>query len=100
MTIELSKALFQQNLNTRFQFRDEAGEHVLELVEVSGESNSPKFEYFSLVFRGESNKVLAQRTYQAQHDAMGAFDLFITPIGRSEQGTMYQAVFNRLLDRG
>jgi hypothetical protein len=49
---------------------------------------------FSLVFRGPLDPVLPQRIYRFENDALGAFDLFIVPIGPDEAGMRYQAVFS------
>ena len=48
---------------------------------------------FSLVFRGPLEPILPQQIYRFEHDALGAFDLFIVPIGPDESGMQYEAVF-------
>ncbi len=48
---------------------------------------------FSLVFRGPLQPVLPQRTYRVEHDGIGAFDLFLVPIGPDAEGMRYEAVF-------
>jgi hypothetical protein len=48
---------------------------------------------FSIVFRGPRDPVLPQRTYRVEHEAIGAFDLFLVPIGPDREGMRYQAVF-------
>ena len=48
---------------------------------------------FSLVFRAPREAQLAQRTYRMEHDAIGAFDLFLVPIGADGDGMRYEAVF-------
>ncbi|MGA8213803.1 MAG: hypothetical protein WB799_09420 [Candidatus Sulfotelmatobacter sp.] len=89
--------MFEQNLNTRFWLREESGESApLDLIDVKvGQAPLP-YEQFSLLFRGDRSKIHEQRTYAMEHDSMGAFDLFLTPVERNDQGTVYQAVFNRL----
>lgn len=51
-------------------------------------------EPFSLIFRSGTPVVLPQRLYPLKHEALGKLDIFIVPIGRDLQGTVYQAVFN------
>ena len=51
-------------------------------------------EPFSLVLRGPKNPVLPQRMYPIDFGAMGAFDIFIVPIGPDERGMRYEAIFN------
>jgi hypothetical protein len=48
---------------------------------------------FSLVLRGPLEPILPQRIYRFEHEALGAFDLFIVPIGPDEAGMQYEAVF-------
>ncbi len=49
---------------------------------------------FSLIFRGPRDVLLPQRTYRFEHDRLGAFEIFIVPIGPDEAGHRYEAVFN------
>ncbi|MBE7559189.1 hypothetical protein HS125_09695 [bacterium] len=49
---------------------------------------------FSLIFRGPLEHPLPQKTHPFSHPALGAFDLFIVPVGRDEAGFLYEAVFN------
>jgi hypothetical protein len=53
-------------------------------------------ERFSIVFRGSRDKRLQQGMYQMQHDQLGAFNLFLVPVGQAQDGVYYEAVFNRL----
>jgi len=99
MTIELNKALFEKNVNTKFLLCDANGEHALDLIELKSGNISPMYESFSLLFRGDGGTVHEQRTYLMKHATVGEFDLFLTPVGRSEQGTFYEAVFNQLVER-
>lgn len=48
---------------------------------------------FSLVFRGPPAIVHPQATYQLEHPVLGAFDLFLVPIGADGDGVRYEAVF-------
>lgn len=48
---------------------------------------------FSLVFRGPSEILLPQRIYRLEHDRLGAFELFLVPIGPDGEGMCYEAVF-------
>ena len=97
MTQQISKTQFEQCVHTHFVLCDEQGEHPLELIELTSSNYSPKYESFSLIFRGDKNRVHPQRMYSMKHDALGNFDLFITAVGQNDDGTMYQAVFNRLV---
>ena len=51
-------------------------------------------EAFSAVFRARGvREVLPQRTYRVEHDAIGAFELFLVPIAADRDGVRYEAVF-------
>jgi hypothetical protein len=57
----------------------------------------PPGESFSLLFRGPLAPQLAQGTYEFAHDAIGAFALFIVPVGADAEGVRYEAIFNRMV---
>ncbi|HEX2091023.1 MAG TPA: hypothetical protein VHG28_01425 [Longimicrobiaceae bacterium] len=48
---------------------------------------------FTLTFRGPLSPVLPQRIYRMENEGMGAFDLFLVPIGPDAGGMRYEAVF-------
>jgi hypothetical protein len=39
---------------------------------------------------------LKQGTYTFEHEKLGAFDLFVVPLGPDSTGMSYQVIFNRL----
>jgi hypothetical protein len=57
----------------------------------------PQGESFSLLFRGPRAPQLAQGMYEFAHDQIGAFALFIVPVGADAESVRYEAVFNRLV---
>ena len=99
MPAVLTKAEFSRHLNTTFHLMLEPERQVdLELTEVKGYLGGPRdqtgMERFSLFFAGPGDVKLEQSTYRLQHDGMGEFEIFLVPIGRSEHGFRYEAVFN------
>jgi hypothetical protein len=70
----------------------------LELVEASplSEANSPRPRPpFMLTFKGPAQFVLPQRIYRVEHQAIGAHDIFIVPLGPGPGGGMlYEVIFN------
>lgn len=108
---QLNLATFSEQLNTKFRIQlDPATRVELELTEAKpekgqgqgqGQAASPgsgpstSFESFSLVFNGPGDRLLPQRIYPFEHDAIGRFDLFIVPVGQSAGCFQYQAVFMR-----
>lgn len=57
----------------------------------------PRGESFSIIFHGPRAPQLTQGTYEFAHDTIGAFALFIVPIGADADGIRYEAVFNRMV---
>lgn len=97
MVEEFIKDTFEPHLNASFKvYLGESRAPDLELIEVSDlKIKNPK--NFSLIFRGPANVYLPQQTYRFEHQQMGSFELFISPVGRDEDGTYFEAVFNRVL---
>jgi hypothetical protein len=94
---ELTRDTFARQLNSRFRVeRNGAGAVTLELVEAGEVRSSGRSETFSILFRGPPDVFLPQAIYRFEHDAIGAFDLFIVPIRRDQDGVCYESLFNRL----
>lgn len=104
MSDDLHAGTFSTQLNTPFSI------HVsptlvmqVELVEVTEKgaadhqhpSAASRQERFSLVFHGSRDILLRQGMYQLQHNQLGAFELFLVPVGQDHDGVYYEAVFNR-----
>lgn len=97
MEMNLTKEKFAQNLNTKFWLRNGgADREPIDLIELREGRSTARQEQYALVFRGDPSKIFPQRLYPVEHDSMGAFDLFLVPIGRDDTGTFYEAVFNHL----
>lgn len=90
---KLTAATFAEHLHEPFRLDGgAAGGLVLELAEVSEAPDGAR--PFSVVFLGPGEPVLPQRIHRLEHEALGALELFIVPIGRDAAGVRYQAVFN------
>lgn len=48
---------------------------------------------FSLVFTDEAEDHLPQQIVEVRHEELGEFPLFVVPLGPSEHGMRYEAVF-------
>lgn len=93
----LVKQDFDPYLNEKFTLGLDSGEKMsLELVEIA-EKNTKHTLCFTLLFRGEKERVLAQGNYGLEHTGMGKLELFLTPVmvGKDD-GIYYESVFNRL----
>ena len=93
---ELNAQVFREQLRTKFNVPTDGGAPMLlELIEVD-EKGSDKIELFFLRFAGPFMPRLAQRTHRLEHEKIGEFEIFMTPISADqEQGTVYEAVFHR-----
>ena len=97
MLQDVTADTFSEVLNTRFRLTlAESDVLELELTKVEDLGTSAKQERFSLIFRGPTDRALWQGTYSLEHDKLGTLDLFIVPIGREDEGMVYEAAFNRL----
>jgi hypothetical protein len=99
MVASLTEKEFSQHVNSKFRVNVGAESGVdLELVEVKGymrkENEQTGMERFSIYFQGPGEPHLPQKLYTFQHDQMGEFDLFVVPVGKTEKGFRYEAVFN------
>ena len=56
-------------------------------------ADGPRRAPFSLLFHGPPSPLLPQRIYRVEHPAIGAFDLFLVPLGPDRAGMRYEAVF-------
>lgn len=103
---QLTYAKFAALAKTRFRIRADARHQVeLELTEAkplqprapqNSEEAAPKNECFSLLFNGPLSLFLQQRIYNFEHDDLGAFSLFLVPIGKTKEAFQYEVIFNRL----
>lgn len=48
---------------------------------------------FSLYFLGPKSFLLKQHTYHVAHETLGAYDIFVVPIGETGEAYQYEAVF-------
>jgi hypothetical protein len=68
----------------------------LKLLEASGlrSSGVGRSEPFSLIFLGSRDAMLTQGSYALEHGALPGLEVFIVPVGMSDAGVQYQAIFN------
>ena len=87
---------FSEHLGGAFRVYPEDSDPLdVELVSATGSGEGPEGgRPFSIVFRGGGNVALPQRTYRMEHPEIGAFEIFLVPIGPDEKGPRYEAVFN------
>ncbi|OCW56918.1 DUF6916 family protein [Hoeflea olei] len=71
---------------------DPAQELRLVEVERKGHGERPGGA-FSLLWQSSSGAVLPQGIYTMRNEALGEFGVFIVPVGASEAGVRYEAIF-------
>jgi hypothetical protein len=87
---------FTQRLNSKFLFKYAPdGEVEMELIEATDVGSNARQTQFSIIFRGPSSILLPQSMCRVEHAELGSFDLFIVPIQHNQEGSFYEAVFNR-----
>ena len=93
-------ATFAEHLGETFRISPDASRSIeVELIEVtdlserSGRATPEGRRPFSIVFRGHSNLLLPQGIYRMEHDMIGAFALFLVPIGPDAHGLRHEAIF-------
>ena len=99
MIDNLTHATFQENLNGDFYVRLDDSTVKLVLIEVSELRESHRNHFFSALFRGPLEPPLPQRLYGIENERMGLFELFLVPVGVTEEGYQYEAVFNRIKEK-
>lgn len=98
MEAPLQHETFASNLNTTFQVSTDNAETIAAtLVEVSELTLSARQERFAIVFRLPNEPFLGQGMRRLQHESMGEMELFLVPISSDDEGTCYEAVFNRMV---
>jgi hypothetical protein len=97
MAASLEHETFSRYLNTSFRISlGESNSVEAVLNTVNDLQLSPQQERFAIIFRGPREPILNQAMYRFEHDEMGEFNLFIVPIRQDDDGTFYEAVFNRM----
>jgi hypothetical protein len=100
MAAVLEQEEFARYLNTKFRIHlNEAETIEAELTNVSPLLVSDRQKRFSITFRTSNETLLEQGMRQFEHDQMGRFALFIVPLERTDEGTYYEAIFNRLIKK-
>jgi len=85
-------ATFQRLVGTGFLLRlDGETNFEVELSQLK-DSSSPPWE--------PAAAPAEQRIYVLEQEAIGAFEIFLVPVGRTEAGLQYEAVFNRRIEPG
>lgn len=100
MSEHLTKDAFAGQVNTKFDiyFTPEkpTGTELIEVTELKATSRS---ESFSLLFLAPSDVPPEQRIYQVEHSALGSFEIFLVPIEKTDEGMLFETIFNRMIKK-
>ena len=99
MLSTLSYQELAAQVNTKFRLAETPEPLEIELIEATEPEITPRQEMFSLFFQGPKDFLLPQRTYQLTHEILGDGALFLVPVGQTEAGYKYEAVFNRMINQ-
>ncbi len=95
LTLEHFAPYVGQQFHVRF---DAAAPSPLTLIEAvplfDGPAPGRSRAAFALLFRERSQHARPQALYSVEHEAIGAHDIFLVPLGVDSEGARYQAVFN------
>ena len=96
----LAREDFLPHLHTEFQLQTADGPGTTcRLVAVSAAntlvSKTARFTAFSLMFSASADFVAESRIYHLIHERMGAMDLFLSPVGKSQDHVNLEAVFSQ-----
>jgi len=92
ITFESFKPLVGQTVE--LQAGDIAFQAKVESVRVLSQSGGGQRQAFSVEIQSHTKENHGQQIYRLSHSDLGAFDLFMVPIGVGEQGIRYEIVFN------
>jgi len=89
---------FEANLNSAFVIHvsDQLAVEA-KLASVTELKRSERLESFSLLFVAPRDAPNAQNLYRVDNQVLGSFDLFLVPVGMTDEGLQYEAVFNNLV---
>jgi hypothetical protein len=96
---EFRLTTFEGHINSEFQVMEAATVVcTLRLAEIRTRTQTPKQEAFSLFFLGPLDVFLPQGMHTLRHERLGELALFLVPVGKSDLGFQYEAVFNLLFE--
>jgi hypothetical protein len=85
---------FTPHIDAIFDAQTAAGVAPLKLAKVDPAGDSGRAGgAFSLIFVAPKGPWLPQATYLVEHPALGMMEIFLVPIGPTQGGNGYQAVF-------
>ena len=86
---------FEELVGQRFSVSEvDDCELLLDQVDVLVKQDESPRQPFALVFKGEHAEPLQQQTFELRNADVGTLQLFLVPVGPTEGGFLYEAIFN------
>lgn len=97
MLEKLTAENFENLTEQAFQFRHENlpdfEARLIEVRQLSDKTGPAGRTPFSLLFACAGDPEPMQSTFRLQHEKTGELEVFLVPVGKEEQGLLYEAVF-------
>jgi hypothetical protein len=94
---ELTLQWFAGRVGEPFVIHPPAGQPVqarlAEVTKLSDPFTDGARESFSVLFRADRERILAQGVYRIENEAMGEVGMFIVPLEPDAEGARYEAIF-------
>jgi hypothetical protein len=93
LTLDAFSPLVGESFQVHVEHEQTVAFELVEARALTASSPRPQSP-FALTFKGPAQFVLPQRIYRFEHQAIGAHEIFIVPIGPGQGGMLYEVIFN------
>ena len=100
MSEQLTFEDFSRNLNTEFKiYRTDEEVFEAKLVGAAELRTDDVLNTFAIEFLLPPEFGFEQRIYKIEHAELGTIELFIVPVGQTNSGIRFEAIFNRVVQK-
>jgi hypothetical protein len=93
LTLDVFSPLVGETFQVHVQPEQTIAAELIEVRPLSDANGARTRQPFTLTFKGPPQFVLPQSIYRFEHQAIGAHDIFIVPIGPGQGGVLYEVIF-------
>lgn len=93
-TLESFSPLIDDVITLHIDASDKCDLKLVEVKEVKHFEGASRKNPFSLLFAASRDLQLAQRLYKLDHEALGTFALFLTPVMPDQDNNFFESIFN------
>jgi hypothetical protein len=95
LTLDVFSPLVGETFQVHVQPEQTVAFELVEARSLSPGNASPRpHPPFVLTFKGPARLLLPQQIYRVEHQAIGAHEIFIVPLGPGNGGMLYEVIFN------